>query len=57
MLDRSLSDKIDEFEQSLTGFKKEIEYGVTLHTAFVSVRISHGIDELCTWAPFAFAFT
>ena len=57
MLDQSSSDKVDDLIQSLTGFQKEIEYGVNLHTAFVSVRISHGIDEICAWPPFQIDFS
>ena len=44
-----LDDKVDELVQSLMGFQGEIEYGVNLRTAFVSVWISHGIDEICVW--------
>ncbi|KAL5480301.1 hypothetical protein ACEPAI_1571 [Sanghuangporus weigelae] len=46
MLDISSSQKIDEFERSLASFKQEIESGVALHTAFVSMRVPQGIDEL-----------
>ena len=46
MLDRGSSDKIDEFEQSLTTFKEAIESGINLQIALVSVRMSHRIDEI-----------
>ncbi|KAL5520521.1 hypothetical protein ACEPAG_9745 [Sanghuangporus baumii] len=38
--------KINEFEESLVKFKKEIDSGVILHTAFVSVRAVQGIDKI-----------
>ena len=47
----SSSDKIDEFEKSLTRYKSAIESGVNLYTAFASVRILDSIDEICAWLP------
>ncbi|KAL5498176.1 hypothetical protein ACEPAH_2306 [Sanghuangporus vaninii] len=38
--------KIIEFQEMLVKFKKEIDSGVILHTAFVSVRAAQGIDKL-----------
>ncbi|KAL5498172.1 hypothetical protein ACEPAH_2302 [Sanghuangporus vaninii] len=38
--------KTDEFQKTLIKFKKEIDSGVILHTAFVSVRATQGIDKL-----------
>ncbi|KAL5521307.1 hypothetical protein ACEPAG_9230 [Sanghuangporus baumii] len=46
MLDLDSSKKIDDFEGALASFKQQIESGVTLHTAFVSMRVSEGIDDL-----------
>ncbi|KAL5504574.1 hypothetical protein ACEPAH_7235 [Sanghuangporus vaninii] len=46
MLDLSSSQKIDEFEQVLASFKQQIDSGVALHTAFVSMRASQGIDDI-----------
>ncbi|KAL5520517.1 hypothetical protein ACEPAG_9741 [Sanghuangporus baumii] len=40
------SRKINEFQESLAKFKKEIDSGVILHTAFVSVRAVQGIDKI-----------
>ena len=47
MLDFSSSQKVDKFEQSLASFKQQIESGVILHTAFVSMQVPREINELC----------
>ncbi|KAL5483282.1 hypothetical protein ACEPAI_8512 [Sanghuangporus weigelae] len=46
MLDLSSSQKIDEFEQVLASFKQQIDSGVALHTAFVSMRTSQGTNDI-----------
>ena len=46
MLDVSASQRIDEFEEALEGFRNEIESGTVLHTALVSSQILQGVDEI-----------
>ncbi|KAL5521321.1 hypothetical protein ACEPAG_9245 [Sanghuangporus baumii] len=46
MLDADSSQKVNEFEGALEKLKKEIDSGVALHTAFVSMRTSEGINDL-----------
>ncbi|KAL5522204.1 hypothetical protein ACEPAF_2061 [Sanghuangporus sanghuang] len=46
MLDISSNEKIDEFERSLADLKQQIESGVILQTAIVSMRTPGAIDEL-----------
>ena len=46
MLDITSSEKVDEFERSLSDFRKRIESGAVIHTAVVSLRVSEGINTL-----------
>ena len=46
MFDVSASQKIDELEQALEGFKGEIESGTALHTAVISSRVLQGAEEI-----------
>ncbi|KAL5522077.1 hypothetical protein ACEPAF_1934 [Sanghuangporus sanghuang] len=46
MFDVCSGEKIDEFERSLASFKQQIESGVILHTAVVSMRMPEGINDL-----------
>ncbi|KAL5531915.1 hypothetical protein ACEPAF_5478 [Sanghuangporus sanghuang] len=46
MLDVDSSQKVNEFEGALEKLKEEIDSGMTLHTAFVSMRTSEGINDL-----------
>lgn len=49
MLEVDVAQKIDEFQQCLAKFKTDVDSGVTLHHAFVSIRASHEIDKLCPY--------
>lgn len=49
MLDLGSTQKIDNFEHALASFKQQIESGVVLHTAFVSMRTSERLDDLCAY--------
>ncbi|KAL5524947.1 hypothetical protein ACEPAF_8816 [Sanghuangporus sanghuang] len=40
------SQKIDRFQRTLAKLKNDIDSGVNIHTAVVSMRIAHGIDKL-----------
>ncbi|KAL5504762.1 hypothetical protein ACEPAH_7425 [Sanghuangporus vaninii] len=46
MLDFDSSQKIDEFERALVSFKQQIDSGLVLHTAFVSMRTSQRLDDM-----------
>ena len=48
MVDVSSSEKIIEFERTIEAFKQQIESGVTIHIAIVSMRTPRKIDDLCT---------
>ena len=47
MLDLSSSQKIDAFERALDSFKQQIDSGLTLHNAFISMRTSQKLDDIC----------
>ncbi|OCB91509.1 WD40 repeat-like protein [Sanghuangporus baumii] len=52
MFDVSSDERVDEFERSLAGFKQQIESGVILHTAIVSMRVPEGINDVCRYDAF-----
>ncbi|KAL5522491.1 hypothetical protein ACEPAG_8507 [Sanghuangporus baumii] len=46
MLDIDSAQKIDEFERSLCSFRQQIDSGVVLHTAIISIRKAEEIGDL-----------
>ncbi|KAL5522215.1 hypothetical protein ACEPAF_2072 [Sanghuangporus sanghuang] len=49
MFEITSGQKIDEFEQALASFKRQIESSVIVQAAVVSMRTPRGIDELCSY--------
>ncbi|KAL5520575.1 hypothetical protein ACEPAG_9799 [Sanghuangporus baumii] len=46
MLEADKSQKIDRFQRTLAKLRNDIDSGVNVHTAVVSMRAAHGVDKL-----------